>query len=107
ADSRARARLAGQDAAAARQERTLEVAALDRLLPDDSPDALHGFLARTPSLLVAVQAELLLDMADQPNLPGTVGEYPNWQARLPVAAGDFPALPLVARTASIMRDNDR
>jgi len=107
ADMAARARLAGQETAAGQQERAEEVAAFDRLLPDPGIDALHGFLARTPSLLVAVQAELLLDMAEQPNLPGTVGEYPNWQLRLPVAAADFPALPLVARTASIMRDNDR
>ncbi|MCJ1899454.1 4-alpha-glucanotransferase [Paracoccus versutus] len=107
ADITARARIAGQETAAGQQERAEEVAAFDRLLPDPGVDALHDFLARTPSLLVAVQAELLLDMADQPNLPGTVGEYPNWQLRLPVAAGDFPALPSVARTASIMRDHER
>ncbi|WP_199257536.1 4-alpha-glucanotransferase [Paracoccus binzhouensis] len=107
ADIAARARIAGQETAAGQQERAEEVAAFDRLLPDPGIDALHGFLARTPSRLVAVQAELLLDMADQPNLPGTVGEYPNWQLRLPVAAGDFPALPSVARTASIMRDHER
>ncbi|WP_374327035.1 4-alpha-glucanotransferase [Paracoccus pantotrophus] len=107
ADIAARAGIAGQETAAGQQERAEEVVAFDRLLPDPGLDALHGFLARTPSRLVAVQAELLLDMADQPNLPGTVGEYPNWQLRLPVAAGDFPALPSVARTASIMRDHER
>ena len=107
ADIAARARIAGQDAGGPLHERAAEVAALDRLLPDAGQDALHAFLAATPSRLVAVQAEIVLDMADQPNLPGTVTEYPNWQLRLPVAAADFPALPAVARTAAIMRDHER
>lgn len=106
-DIAARARLSGTDPAPQLAERAEEVAALDRLLPDPGMDALHGFLARTPSRLVAVQAEVLLDLAAQPNLPGTTTQYPNWQLRLPVAAGDFAALPAVARTASIMRDNER
>jgi hypothetical protein len=50
---------------------------------------------------------VLLDLPAQPNLPGTTSQYPNWQLRLPVAAADFAALPAVARTASIMRDNER
>jgi 4-alpha-glucanotransferase len=91
----------------AHRERATEVAALDEILPDDSADALHGLLARTSSRLVAVQAEVLLDMVEQPNLPGTTVEYPNWQLRLPVAAGDIAALPATARIAAIMRDNDR
>ena len=80
---------------------------MDVLLPDDDMDALHGFLARAPSRLVAVQAEILLGMIGQPNLPGTVTEYPNWQLRLPVAAADIARLPATRRTADIMRDNDR
>ena len=39
--------------------------------------------------------------------PGTTTEYPNWQLRLPVAAGDIADLPATARTAAIMRNNDR
>ena len=76
-------------------------------MPDDSADALHALLARSASRLVAVQAEVLLDMTEQPNLPGTTTEYPNWQLRLPVAAGDIADLPATARTAAIMRNNDR
>ncbi|WP_062560420.1 4-alpha-glucanotransferase [Paracoccus aminovorans] len=106
-DIAARARLSGNDPAPQLAERGAEVAGFDALLPDPGMDALHGFLARTPSRLVAVQAEVLLDLAEQPNLPGTTTEYPNWQMRLPVPAADFAALPNVARTASIMRDNER
>ena len=116
ADIDARARIAGDDSSeeggekaivAAHHDRAIEVAALDALLPDDSADALHALLARSASRLVAVQAEVLLDMTEQPNLPGTTTEYPNWQLRLPVAAGDIADLPATARTAAIMRNNDR
>ena len=112
ADIDARARIAGHgdmggDTAEAHRERAAEVAALDALLPDDSVDALHGFLARSASRLVAVQAEVMLDMVEQPNLPGTTTQYPNWQLRLPVAAGDIAGLPAAARTSAIMRANDR
>ncbi|RCW82466.1 4-alpha-glucanotransferase [Paracoccus lutimaris] len=107
ADIDARARISGQDTTEAHRERATEVAALDAILPDDSADALHGLLACAASRLVAVQAEVMLDMAEQPNLPGTTVEYPNWQLRLPVAAGDIAGLPAAARTATIMRENDR
>lgn len=106
-DIAARAAISGTDPAPQIAERGVEVAALDQLLPDPGMDALHGFLAATPACLVAVQAEVLLDLTDQPNLPGTTVEYPNWQLRLPVPAAEFAALPAVARTASIMRDNQR
>ncbi len=106
-DIDARARISGQDTTEAHRERATEVAALDAILPDDSADALHDLLARASSRLVAVQAEILLDMTEQPNLPGTTVEYPNWQLRLPVAAGDIAALPATARTAAIMCRNDR
>jgi 4-alpha-glucanotransferase len=60
--------------------------------------AVIGFLARTKSRLLAVSLEDLLGMIDQPNIPGTVNEHPNWRQRLPLAideiaaAIDIPAL---------------
>ena len=56
-----------------------------------------------PARLVAVQAEILLDMVVQPNLPGTVTEYPNWQLRLPVAAADIARLPATRQAGSAAR----
>ena len=47
--------------------------------------AIHGVVAKAPSRLMAVQLEDLLGLEEQPNLPGTVGEHPNWRRRLPVA----------------------
>ena len=61
-------------------------------------NAVVGFLARTKSRLLAISLEDLLGVIDQPNIPGTVNEHPNWRQRLPFAideiasAIDVPAL---------------
>ncbi len=48
--------------------------------------ALHELLALSPSrVLLAALGDAVGDLR-QPNMPGTVDEYPNW--RLPVADGD-------------------
>jgi 4-alpha-glucanotransferase len=60
--------------------------------------AVASFLARTRSRLLTISLEDLLGVVDQPNIPGTVNEHPNWRQRLPVAidgiasAIDIPAL---------------
>jgi len=46
--------------------------------------AVVGFLARTPSRLLTISLEDLLGVIDQPNIPGTVNEHPNWRRRLPL-----------------------
>jgi 4-alpha-glucanotransferase len=46
------------------------------------------FIAGTPSRLMAISLEDLLGVVDQPNIPGTVNEHPNWRQRLPVAVED-------------------
>jgi 4-alpha-glucanotransferase len=66
----------------------------------DSDDlyAVVKFLAQTRSRLLAISLEDLLGVIDQPNIPGTVDEHPNWRRRLPleldeiVAAIDVAAL---------------
>jgi len=50
-----------------------------------------GFLARTRSRLLTVSLEDLLQVIDQPNIPGTVNEHPNWRQRLPVALDGMAA----------------
>jgi 4-alpha-glucanotransferase len=51
--------------------------------------AVVGFLARTRSRLLAISLEDLLGIIDQPNIPGTVNEHPNWRQRLPLAIDDI------------------
>lgn len=44
-----------------------------------------GFLVRTPSRILAVAMEDLQQVRDQPNIPGTINEHPNWRRKLPLA----------------------
>ena len=52
----------------------------------DVPLAMHAALVAAPSRLVLAAFGDAVGDLRQPNLPGTVDEYPNW--RLPVADGD-------------------
>jgi 4-alpha-glucanotransferase len=52
-------------------------------------NAVVGFLARTKSRLLAISLEDLLGVIDQPNIPGTVDEHPNWRQRLPLAIDEI------------------
>jgi 4-alpha-glucanotransferase len=47
--------------------------------------ALHALLARSRSRLVLISPYDLVGEVRQPNLPGTVDEYPNWRLPLPVS----------------------
>jgi 4-alpha-glucanotransferase len=52
-------------------------------------DAAIAHVARTPAALVVVPLEDLLGEVEQPNLPGTTHEHPNWQRRLPAPMDDL------------------
>ena len=53
-------------------------------------DAVHAFLARTPSRLLAVQLEDVLHQPLQVNIPGTSEQqYPNWRRKLDTAVEDL------------------
>ena len=49
-------------------------------------DAAVRYVAKTEVPLSIIPLEDLLGQVEQPNLPGTVTEHPNWRRRLPVAA---------------------
>ena len=66
------------------------LAMLDEVLRHNAIDrndlySIANFLARTKSRLLAVSLEDLLGVVDQPNIPGTIDEHPNWRRRLPVS----------------------
>ncbi|HKD74163.1 MAG TPA: 4-alpha-glucanotransferase, partial [Ktedonobacterales bacterium] len=54
--------------------------------PPDDPqpvvDAALAFIAETQSPLCLPPIEDLLGLEEQPNLPGTIDEHPNWRRRL-------------------------
>jgi 4-alpha-glucanotransferase len=75
--------------------------------------AMHGALAASPCRLVLAAFGDAVGDLRQPNLPGTVDEYPNW--RLPVADGDGTPLSLeqlltspgVGRLTALLREGVR
>ncbi|MGC1564235.1 MAG: 4-alpha-glucanotransferase [Bradyrhizobium sp.] len=69
--------------------------------------AVAGFLAKTRSRLLAVSLEDLLGVVDQPNIPGTVNEHPNWRQRLPVAIEGIAAAIDVAALKDATRERAR
>jgi 4-alpha-glucanotransferase len=64
--------------------------------------ALYGFLARTPSMLLAATLEDAVEAHERPNVPGTIDQRPNWSLPLPVPLEDLAADPRVRRLAGIL-----
>jgi 4-alpha-glucanotransferase len=63
-------------------------------------EAVHAFLARTPSALLLANLDDLLGARDMQNLPGTLDEHPNWRRKSPLpleAWSDFPRARRVAQ----------
>lgn len=71
-------------------------------------ESTYRFAARTPSLLVAAAVRDAVGDRRQPNLPGTVDEYPNWRlavaddAGRPIGLEDLLAHPGTARLAAVL-----
>ena len=65
--------------------------------------ALHLFLARTPSWAVLANLEDLLGETAQTNVPGTVGNYPNWSRKLAVPMEQLRDDARVHQAASALR----
>ncbi|WP_232323933.1 4-alpha-glucanotransferase [Catenuloplanes japonicus] len=64
--------------------------------------AMHEALAATPSRLVVASPYDVLGEIRQPNMPGTIDQYPNWRIPLPVTLEEFVADPRVAKTAEAL-----
>ena len=58
-------------------------------IDDNSFDAIAEFLARTKSRLMAIALEDLLELREQPNIPGTIDEHPNWRRRMPLCIDEI------------------
>jgi 4-alpha-glucanotransferase len=83
-----------QEYAAREREREALVHTLNEMQPhahidanDEQPplDAILRFVGATPAPLVIVPLEDVLALEEQPNLPNTTDQHPNWQRRLPEA----------------------
>jgi 4-alpha-glucanotransferase len=70
-------------------------------------DAVVQFMNAMSSRLLMISIEDVLELMDQPNLPGTTVEHPNWRRRLPVALEQMPELDLLKRIAGLLRSGGR
>src|SRR5262249_55095536 len=94
------------------QERTAAHAALQAALARQGLNtfdliAVAKYLAATPSRLLVVLMEDALEMKDQPNVPGTVDEHPNWRRRLPVLLEDLPEQKTLQALAHALTEGGR
>jgi 4-alpha-glucanotransferase len=65
------------------------------------------YLAAAPSRLLVVTMEDVLGVKDQPNLPGTVDQHPNWRRRLPVFLEDMKSSDGLMAVVDIMASQGR
>jgi 4-alpha-glucanotransferase len=61
-----------------------------------------AFLASTPTRLVSVSIEDVLDLAEQLNVPGTVDQHPNWRRRWPVTVEELASDQRLRRIAATL-----
>jgi len=94
------------------REQLLAALRAEGLISPDSTDediilAMHEFLARTPCRFVTASLYDVLGELAQPNLPGTMNEYPNW--RMPLTAGleEIAKDPRVHAVAAILSRRGR
>ena len=57
--------------------------------------AIHALLARSRSRLVLISPYDVMGEVRQPNLPGTVDQYPNWRLPLPLSLEELQTDPRV------------
>jgi 4-alpha-glucanotransferase len=64
---------------------------------DPVVDAAIGFVARAPGPLAIVPLEDIVGTTEQPNLPGTIDQHPNWRRRFKLPADQILKQPAAER----------
>ncbi|WET77103.1 4-alpha-glucanotransferase [Amycolatopsis sp. QT-25] len=77
------------EAAAAERAALRELLARQGIEDEDPVVALHVLLASAACRLVLTSPADVTGQVRQPNLPGTIDQYPNWRIRLPVSVDGF------------------
>jgi 4-alpha-glucanotransferase len=67
-------------------------------------DAAIGFTAQSPAPLALIPIEDVLGLREQPNLPGTIDEHPNWRRRLDEPAAQILDQPQVRARLKTLRE---
>jgi 4-alpha-glucanotransferase len=84
-------------------EGTPRVAAMIPELTGELHNAVIGFLALTPSLLMVVNQEDLTKELHQQNLPGTTWQYPNWGRKMRFSLEDLRNEKMALAVADMFR----
>ena len=71
--------------------------------PQAAVDSAVAFVAQTPSTLALLPVEDILGLSEQPNLPGTIDEHPNWRRRLAMPVEELLQEPDAANRLAILR----
>jgi 4-alpha-glucanotransferase len=79
----------------------------DAPVPKDAApavDAAIRFTAQSPAAMALIPMQDVLGLTDQPNLPGTVDEHPNWRRRLDPPAAQVLDPPQVRARLKALRE---
>jgi 4-alpha-glucanotransferase len=91
-------------AAKERRELLAALGETESAAEEDVIIAMHALLAGTPCRIAFASPYDVIGETRQPNLPGTVDEYPNWRIPFPIHLAAFMADPRVSRAVNTMRD---
>jgi 4-alpha-glucanotransferase len=78
-------------------------------VPDEAPvevviERAYHLLGRASCAIVTATLDDALAVEERPNMPGTMGEVPNWSLALPAPLEDFDTLPLPDAIAAAFSD---
>ena len=72
--------------------------------PAPAVDAAIAFTAQSPSPLALIPIEDVLGLSEQPNVPGTIDEHPNWRRRLDRPAAELLDQPQLRARLKTLRE---
>lgn len=78
--------------------------------PENSEAAVNSavrFVAKAAAPLALIPLEDMLGLTEQPNLPGTIDEHPNWRRRYGPPASDLLDTPQARRRLKALREHDQ
>ncbi|WP_425565932.1 4-alpha-glucanotransferase [Pseudonocardia ailaonensis] len=98
--------------AAADREELVGLLVAEGLTSADAPDeelvvAMHSLLAGSRCRLVLASPYDVIGETRQPNLPGTIDEYPNWRLPLPLSLEELRKDQRVTRVVAALRSGGR
>jgi 4-alpha-glucanotransferase len=67
-------------------------------------NAVVGFLASTPSMMLLLNMEDIFKETQQQNLPGTTAEYPNWRRKMRYSIEELPANEFTRNCTQMVRN---